>query len=105
MKSIRNFVYGIVLILITGDIIAQDIEISKDDYIIYSVKAKKVVKPRAIIKDFKNYDVLFYGEEHNDSITHRMQTLILQQIFEKYGKKTVLSMEMFDRDVQHILDE
>ena len=105
MKGIRNVVCGIVLILITGDILAQDVEISKDDYIIYSVKAKKVVKPRAIIKDFKNYDVLFYGEEHNDSITHRMQTLMLQQIYKKYGKKTVLSMEMFDRDVQHILDE
>jgi len=105
MRGIRNFVCVITLILIAGDIMAQHTDISKDDYIIYSTKADKVVKPQAVIKDFKNYDVLFYGEEHNDSITHRMQTLMLQQIFKKYGEKTVLSMEMFDRDVQYILDE
>jgi len=105
MKPIRHFTGALVLALIVGGAAAQDVEISKEDYIIYSAKTKKVVKPQAIIEDFKDYDVLFYGEEHNDSITHLMQALLFQLMHKNYGSSTVLSMEMFDRDVQFILDE
>lgn len=77
----------------------------KGRYIIYSAKKQKIVEPSEVVDDFANYDVLFYGEQHNDIITHNVQYLLLQLIFEKYGDKAVLSMEMFDRDVQYILDE
>jgi len=84
---------------------SQTEKLSKDDYIIYSVKEGKVVEPSAIIADLANYDVLFYGEQHTDIITHNVQSMLLQMIYEKYGNKATLSMEMFDRDVQYIVDE
>ncbi len=77
----------------------------KVDYLIYSVKDEKLISPDDIINDFKNYDVLFYGEEHNDITTHKIQALLLEKIYENYGDSTVLSMEMFERDAQYILDE
>ena len=83
----------------------NEITFAKDDYVLYSVKKGKVVEPSDIIKDMANYNVLFFGEEHNDSIGHRMQTLIFQLLAKEFGKRATLSMEMFDRDVQYIMDE
>ena len=83
----------------------NEITFAKDDYVLYSVKKGKVVEPSDIIKDMANYNVLFFGEEHNDSIGHRMQTLIFQLLEKEFGKRATLSMEMFDRDVQYIMDE
>jgi uncharacterized iron-regulated protein len=77
----------------------------KTEYLIYSVKAEKLVEPVDIIEDFENYDVLFYGEEHDDLTAHKLQTMLFEIIFEKYGEWTVLSMEMFEKDIQFVLDE
>lgn len=84
---------------------SDKISFAKDDYILYSVKEEKEVKPSDIVKELDNYDVLFFGEEHNDSIGHRMQTMLFQLMYKSFGEKTALSMEMFDRDVQYIMDE
>ncbi len=83
----------------------ENVVIQDSNFIIYSVKQKKVVSADEIVKDMKKYDVLLYGEAHDDSITHKMQTLLFQLLFEKYGKDATVSMEMFDRDVQYIMDE
>jgi len=77
----------------------------KNDFIIYNTKTGEKVKPSAIIEDLKNYDVLFFGEEHNDSIGHRLQHKLLQKMYDAFGEKIAVSMEMFDRDVQYIMDE
>jgi uncharacterized iron-regulated protein len=84
---------------------SQSKPLSNKDYIIYSVKEGKIVEPSVIIEDMANYDVLFYGEEHNDAITHRLQFTFLHLLYDKFGSDVALSMEMFDRDVQYILDE
>lgn len=83
-----------------GNVVLED-----SNYVIYSVKDKKVVSPQDIIDEMKKYDVLFYGESHNDSIAHKMQTLLFQLMFDTYGDKATVSMEMFDREVQYIMDE
>ncbi|OFX46085.1 MAG: hypothetical protein A2046_04300 [Bacteroidetes bacterium GWA2_30_7] len=106
MKIFKQFFMIVILmsgICLSG--ISQITDISKGEYIIYSVKDGKVVEPSVIIDDFAKYDVMFYGEQHTDIITHNVQYLLLQMIYEKYSHKTALSMEMFDRDVQYILDE
>lgn len=83
----------------------DEITFAKNDYVIYSAKTGKKVKVEDIVADLANYDALFFGEEHNDSIGHRLQTKIFQLMFESYGEKIAVSMEMFDRDVQYIMDE
>lgn len=83
----------------------SEAKLSKSDYIFYSVKKEKEVKLKAILKDFKNVDVLFFGEGHNDSIGHQLQSLLFKMMFDKFGDKATVSMEMFNRDVQHIMDE
>ncbi len=53
-------------------------------------------------------DVLFVGESHNDPIVHYLQRELLErahQLRPDQGDGIALSMEMFTRDVQFILDE
>jgi uncharacterized iron-regulated protein len=60
-----------------------------------------------IIEMMQLADVVFLGEQHDDAVAHYLQEKILQLTFEKYGsqRQIVLSMEMFERDVQIVLDE
>ena len=80
-------------------------QITESNYRIYSVAQGKEVALDVIAVDMKNYDVLFFGEEHNDSVTHYLQSKMLELLYQKYGEKTALSMEMFDRDVQTVMNE
>lgn len=52
-------------------------------------------------------DVVFLGEFHDDTVGHAFQFEIFKRLFETYGRErpVALSLEMFERDVQYILDE
>lgn len=80
-------------------------QVTEKNYKIYSVKTGKEVAINDIVEDMKNYDVVFYGEEHNDSVTHYLENKLFQSLYEKYSTKVALSMEMFDRDVQVVMNE
>lgn len=98
-KILCSFVF---LILITFQTSAQ---ISEKNYKIYSVKLGREVSPKEIADDMKNYSVLFFGEEHNDSVTHFLELKMLEAMYQSFGGKMALSMEMFDRDVQTVMNE
>ena len=100
-----SFFFVIIILISLLQSYAQSDKNNNPDYIIYSTKEGKVVDVQTIVNDLTNYDVLFYGEEHNDQITHDLQLKIFSLMYAAYGNKTVLSMEMFDRDAQYILNE
>lgn len=79
--------------------------LSPANYRIYSVKLGKEVSMQDIVNDMKNYDVVFYGEEHNDSVTHYAEKSLFEALYNKYNSTMTLSMEMFDRDVQEVMNE
>jgi uncharacterized iron-regulated protein len=80
-------------------------KITKKNYRIYSVRSGREVSLNEIVRDMRNYDVLFFGEEHNDSVTHFLEHRMLELLYDQYGNDVVLSMEMFERDVQPVMDE
>ena len=84
--------------------LAQD-KLSESNYRVYSVKLGKEVSLNEIVNDMGEHDVLFYGEEHNDSVTHYLEKTMLQLMYAKYGAQMALSMEMFERDVQPVMNE
>ncbi len=49
-------------------------------------------------------DVVFFGEEHNDAISHWLELQVLKSLYQKDGKLT-LAMEMFEADDQIVLNE
>ncbi|MBK7695974.1 MAG: ChaN family lipoprotein [Saprospiraceae bacterium] len=80
-------------------------QISENNYRIYSVKISKEVTLKDIAEDMQNYQVLFFGEEHNDSVAHYLENKMLETMHQKYSNNTALAMEMFDRDVQTVMNE
>lgn len=60
-----------------------------------------------ILEQAGQNDVIFLGENHDDATAHELQLQIFKAVIEKYGKerKVALSMEMFERDVQIVVNE
>lgn len=73
-------------------------------YQIYDVKNQKVIELDELISNIKNTDVLFFGEEHNDSTGHVLEMAVFEKMSVAYPG-TALSMEMFATDVQPVLNE
>lgn len=76
-----------------------------DHYKIYNTLTQKQVTVDDIIGNMDKADVLFFGEEHNDSTGHQLEFILLKKLAEKYPGKTALSMEMFETDCQTVLNE
>ena len=81
---------------------AQDID---RHFKIYDVKKQKTIVVDDIITDMSNADVLFFGEEHNDSIGHYLEALIFKKMAIAYPGNAALTLEMFHTDVQPIINE
>lgn len=81
-------------------------QITAENYRVYDAKGNPSSLEK-IIDSLNDADVVFLGEEHNDAVTHYLQNQIFQQAFNKYhsSRPVALSMEMFERDVQIVLDE
>ena len=56
----------------------------------------------ALIESIRNSDVAFLGEIHTDRVAHRLEALLLEMTFDE---NLTLSLEMFETDVQFVLDE
>ena len=49
-------------------------------------------------------DVVFVGEVHDDSLTHIVELELLKRIFYRH-RRLAVALEMFERDVQEVLDD
>ena len=57
-----------------------------------------------LIAHLAEADVVFFGEQHDDPETHRVELGLLDALG-RMGRPVVLSLEMFERDVQGLLNE
>lgn len=76
-----------------------------NDFIIWESLTNKPSTIDDIVHRSESYDIILFGEEHDDSIAHALQLSILQALHAKFNDRIVLSMEMFDRDVQVVMDQ
>ena len=76
-----------------------------DHFKIYDTRTKQIISLDKIISDCVNADVLFFGEEHNDSAGHYLEAEIFKALHKQFGDKLTLSLEMFETDNQLALDE
>ncbi len=81
---------------------AQDMQ---QHYKIYDVKQQKVIALDDIVQRMQQADVIFFGEEHNDSTGHYLENSLFKKLTEKYPGKVALSLEMFYTDEQTVLNE
>jgi uncharacterized iron-regulated protein len=60
----------------------------------------------AIAQAITAADVVYLGEEHDDAVGHRLEAELLRLAAENAGKRPVaLALEMFEQDVQPVVDE
>lgn len=90
------------LFIVSFRVLAQT---SGADYKIYDTRLKKETTVTAIAAGMQPGQVLVFGEQHDDSVGHLLEKKILETLYQEKGKEIILSMEMFHRDVQYIVDE
>jgi uncharacterized iron-regulated protein len=80
-------------------------QLKSEHYKIYDTKANKVINLEEIVNLLSEKDVIFFGEEHNDPTGHQLEVELLKLLHLKIGKNLALSLEMFETDVQLVLNE
>ena len=69
----------------------------------YLMKKGILYDIEASVDMLMDYDVIFIGEEHESRVSHHAELTILKGLA-KRDSNLVLALEMFERDVQDILD-
>lgn len=81
-------------------------QIGEKDFRIYDGQGKEVSMDR-LCDALASAEVVFLGELHDDPVAHHLQEKILVEAHRRRAKNQplALSLEMFERDVQFIIDE
>jgi uncharacterized iron-regulated protein len=58
----------------------------------------------ALLEQLAAADAVFLGEQHTDETTHSVELAMYEGLLAARPGEVVLAMEMFERDVQHVLD-
>ena len=74
------------------------------DVTIVDTKLDKVITVQQMVDSFTPYDVIFFGEFHDQDVLHSVEYDVLKKLYKKYGSRLVLSMEMFEKDNQEKLN-
>jgi uncharacterized iron-regulated protein len=83
------------------------------EYRVYSGSGE-LVSLDDVVAAMSDKDVVFIGESHNDLTAHLLEAELLSRAFTAFGpayseegdaRKVTLSLEMFERDVQYVVDE
>ncbi len=72
--------------------------------ILTDTKSDSVISVDDMVTKLTGYDAVFLGEFHDSQPVHDTELAVLQRLYAVHGKKLVLSMEMFERDVQPVVD-
>lgn len=70
---------------------------------VYDTRKKQFIDFETLASRLAGADLVFVGEQHDDPATHRMELALLEGIARRRDSVT-LALEMFERDVQPLLD-
>lgn len=70
---------------------------------VYDARRAAAVALATMFDSLARADVVFVGERHDDAATHRLELAVLEELAAR-GRPVVLALEMFERDVQPLLD-
>ncbi len=94
-----------VILTLCGQTLGLTAQLNENHYRIYHPQSDREISLDYIVSAFRDYEAIFFGEEHNDSVAHFLQDALFTKLVERYGSSMALSLEMFDRDVQIVMDE
>ena len=93
---------GVLLVFATG-LMGQE---NTPKYTVFTAKGEPATIDNILLAAAAS-DVLFLGELHDDAVGHAFQLEVFQRVVNALGasRPITLSLEMFERDVQIVLDE
>jgi len=71
---------------------------------VYDTRQKAFGDFESMLADLARADVVFLGEQHDDPNTHRLELAVLEGLVRR-RVTLVFALEMFERDVQPLLDQ
>jgi uncharacterized iron-regulated protein len=71
---------------------------------VYDTRLKNFADFEVMLADLTRADVVFVGEQHDDPNTHRLELAIVEGLVRRHTP-VVIALEMFERDVQPLLDQ
>jgi uncharacterized iron-regulated protein len=77
----------------------------KLSYQIYAGDKAKAIDFDKMMKGLAEADVVFFGEDHNNSICHWLQLQVLRDLGNATSKNVIVGAEMFEADAQLVLNE
>jgi uncharacterized iron-regulated protein len=98
MKMIKKFGFLMLVVLLAS------MKGDKPAYIIYNAEGKQE-KFNDLLDDALTADIVLFGEQHNNPVSHWLQLELTKEMFAKKKNNLLLGAEMFERDNQLIVDE
>ncbi|MDF1559269.1 MAG: ChaN family lipoprotein [Bacteroidales bacterium] len=92
------------LFLLTLSLVLISFRSDKPAYKLYDNEGKKTTY-QEMIETVSSADVIFFGELHDNPISHWLEYEVTADLFKKAGTGLVLGAEMFEADDQLVLDE
>ena len=71
---------------------------------VFDTRQKAFGDFESMLADLARADVVFVGEQHDDPNTHRLELAIVEGLLRRRAA-IVIALEMFERDVQPVLDQ
>ena len=94
------------IILLFASAATGQIKLDAEQYRIFDGKGNPATMAD-VLKATAVSDAVFLGEQHDDAVGHAFQAEVFRQIVaaEMTNRKIALTLEMFERDVQVVVDE
>ncbi len=96
----KNTIVVFTLFFLTQLVIAQD----HPAYTLYNQKGKKV-KYEKMLKQIAKSDMLFFGEYHDNPISHWLQLEVANDLYKLKGDSLFFGAEMFENGNQLVINE
>lgn len=91
-------------LLLAALMLFSSFKTDKPAYRIFNAEGKQV-QYKDVVKEALKSDVVYFGELHNNPISHWLQIELTRSLYEARPAELALGAEMFERDDQVLLDE
>lgn len=100
-----NFIQALFSFLFISIISFSSQAQSSYPFTIIETQTGKTITIEDLLEKLKPADIVFLGEEHDDSVAHFFESFLFEGMSYLTRGHLSLSMEMWERDVQRIMDE
>jgi uncharacterized iron-regulated protein len=97
----KKYIYSILILLLFASCTKNAQKTA--DYKIFSAKEYKEISVSQFLSELSSSSVILFGETHDSPFDHYLEEDVFIRL-SKNNSNLTLSLEMFERDVQHYLD-